>query len=58
MALEPTATTIADLPEEEAPRVEASLRDVLAAADRLLALDLEGHEPAAVFSPDWPEEGR
>lgn len=40
---------------DEAAAVEASLRDVLAAAERLLALDLDAYEPDAGFSPEWPE---
>ncbi len=42
----------------EAARSEVLLRDVLAAADRLLALDLDASAPAAAFSPDWPETDR
>lgn len=51
-ALEPPTT-----PDEEA-RIEASVADVRAAGDRLLALDLEDWEPATRFEPGWQERER
>lgn len=42
----------------EEARIAASVAEVLAAADRLVALDLERWEPAAVFLPGWEGEGR
>jgi len=53
----PATISLPDASAEEA-RVEASVREVLAAADRLLVFDLDGVEPEADFSPEWREAGR
>jgi hypothetical protein len=47
--------TAADAAEEA--RVAASVADVLAAAERLLALDLDAFEPAAEFVAAWERPG-
>jgi len=44
--------TAAEAAEEA--RIAASVADVLAAADRLLSLDLDRWEPAADFVATWP----
>lgn len=41
---------------EDLPVALAFLAEVRQAADGLLALDLEGAAPDAVFDPRWPED--
>ena len=48
----PIVATAAEAAEEA--RIAASVADVLAAADRLLSLDLDRWEPAADFVATWP----